>query len=74
MRVTVIAKPNASHNQVIQIDDATYRVFTTATPENGKANLAIARLLADFLDVPVSTLKIVFGKTAKEKIIEVAID
>ena len=71
MRLTVIVKPNASFNKVIKHDDATYQVFTTATPEHGKANQKVIELLADFLGVAPSQVSIHFGKTAREKIVEV---
>ena len=71
MRITVTVKANASTNLVERTDTGTYKVYTTATPEKGQANTKVLRLLADFLDVPLSNLSIVFGKTSREKIIEV---
>jgi uncharacterized protein YggU (UPF0235/DUF167 family) len=71
MRITAIVTPNAAANKVIQVDEATYRVYTTATPKRGTANHAILKLLAEFLDMPPSRLVIRFGRTAREKMVEV---
>ena len=70
MKITVTVKTNTGINLVEITGEDTYKVYTTATPEKGKANTKILQLLADFLDVPVSSLTIVFGKTSREKIIQ----
>ncbi|MBU6389452.1 DUF167 domain-containing protein [Patescibacteria group bacterium] len=72
MQLTVHVKPNAPVNRVIPVDDATYRVFTTATPERGKANQAVIKLLADFFDVAPSRICIKFGRSSKEKIVVIS--
>lgn len=71
MRLTVFVKPNTSLNKVVQIDEHTYKVFTTATPERGKANQEVLKLLADFLGIPLRRLELRFGKTAREKLIDI---
>ncbi len=71
MKITVTVKTNAGINLVEKTGEDSYKVYTTATPEKGKANAKILQLLADFLDVPVSSLSIVFGKTSREKIIQI---
>lgn len=64
--------PQCPANQVTLLSDGVYRLLTTATPEHGKANQAVIKLLADFLKIAPSRLTLVFGKTAKEKIVEIA--
>jgi uncharacterized protein YggU (UPF0235/DUF167 family) len=43
----------------------------TATPEGGKANGAVLKLLAAALGQPVSTLELLRGSTGRNKIVRV---
>ena len=71
MRITVIVRANAHTNHVSLEASGNYRVLTTATPEHGKANAAVIALLANFFAVPQANVQIIFGKTAREKIVEI---
>ena len=42
-----------------------------AAPEDGKANLALLRLLADQLDYPIRALSLNSGATARAKVIRI---
>lgn len=46
---------------------ALLKVRVSAPPEDGKANAALLRVLADWLDVPLSALRIAGGHTARIK-------
>lgn len=46
-------------------------VRTTATPEHGKANDAVLRLVAKALDRPVSALEVLRGTTGRNKLIRI---
>ena len=71
MRLIVHVKPGSRSNQVIQTAEDTYVVLTTAIPEHDKANQATLRLLAKHLSLPMSRLRLVLGRTAREKLIEI---
>lgn len=45
-----------------------------AVPEDGKANIALLRLLADALDLPRSAMRVARGETARLKEIAIAGD
>lgn len=47
------------------------RVKVRARAEKGRANEAALRLLAGYLDLPLSRLALVRGATSREKLIEV---
>jgi uncharacterized protein (TIGR00251 family) len=47
------------------------RVRVTAPPADGKANAALTKLLAEFLEVPRGEIKIVRGTTSRNKLVEV---
>ena len=71
MRITVIVKPGASVNKVIERGDGLYTVFTTENAEAGKANKSTIKLLAKYFSVGSTMVRIVLGQTSKEKLIEV---
>ena len=71
--IEVRVTPNASTDVVILPDGDTEVLFirTTATPEHGKANEAVLRLLAKALDLPLSSLVLVRGATSRNKLVRV---
>ena len=48
------------------------RLRVTAPPEDGKANAAVVRLLAQTLGIPRSRLEIIQGHSSRNKVIKVA--
>ena len=71
MIVNVKVKPNARKNEVIQIDNNTFEVKTTATPENGKANQSVVELLSKFFRVGKTKISIIKGQTGRDKVVEI---
>jgi len=69
-RFYIKVKPKASFNKVMKIDDNHFEIYTTAAAEKGKANEAIIKLLAEFLNISPSQLEIVSGFKSRQKIVE----
>lgn len=71
--VKVIPKAKSEHiKKEIRDDGAVlYKIYVTATPEDGKANKAVINLLAKTLRVPKSSLSIMRGHTTREKVIKI---
>lgn len=65
LRVRV--QPRASRNEVLGVSNGSLRVRTTAAPTDGKANKAVIRLLADYLDVPVARINLTHGHAHRNK-------
>lgn len=65
---------NAAADALILPSDGsrTLIVRTTATPEHGKANEAVLRLLAKAVERPVSALQLVRGASHRNKLIRVS--
>ncbi|MDH3612607.1 MAG: DUF167 domain-containing protein [Gammaproteobacteria bacterium] len=63
----VRVQPRASRNEILGVSDAQLRVRTTAPPVDGKANKAVIRLLADYLQVPPSRIRLTHGTTHRNK-------
>jgi uncharacterized protein len=72
MRIYVKVSPRSSKNEIIKISEGEYKVKITAPPVDGKANAMLLKVLAEYLNVPISSLSIIGGKSARTKIIEIA--
>jgi uncharacterized protein YggU (UPF0235/DUF167 family) len=70
MRITVFAKTNSKEEKVQAVSKNEYRVFVNVQPEKGKANEKIIELLADFLDIPKTSIKLIRGQKSKIKVFE----
>ena len=62
--------PHARQNKVVECDGV-LRVYTTTAPENGRANDAVVKLLAEYFNVPKSRIKIIKGLACRDKIVTV---
>jgi len=65
--LSVRVHPRASRNEILGIDHGQLRIRTTAAPTDGKANKAVTRLLADYLQVSPSRIVLIRGKTHRNK-------
>jgi len=70
VQITIRVIPRARRNAVDVQPDGSYRVYTTAAPADGDANAAVIKMLAKHLGVPKSTIKIIRGQTARDKVLE----
>lgn len=79
VRLNVRARPNASKSSIdgpVQRDDNTMAlaIRVTAQPERGKANAAIATLLAKTLGLRKTDITCFAGKSTKSKVFHLAGD
>ncbi|KKQ04831.1 MAG: hypothetical protein US15_C0042G0012 [Candidatus Moranbacteria bacterium GW2011_GWF1_36_4] len=58
-------------NKVEKISEGEYKVKLTAPPVDGKANDMLIKILAEYFDVPKSSLNIVGGKSARTKMVDI---
>jgi len=72
MKIFVKVKPNSKKEEVKQIDSTHFEVRVKSAPKEGKANMAVIKSLAEYLDIPKSRIKIISGKKSKHKIMEVS--
>ncbi len=63
--------PRARQNNVDVAPDGTIRVHTTAAPTDGAANAAVIKMLARHFDVPKTSIKIIRGVAARDKVVQV---
>lgn len=73
MRIYAKVIPRASKNEIIKIAEGEYKIKIVAPPVDNQANEALIEILADYFKVPKSLVKIVGGKTARTKIIDISV-
>ncbi len=72
MKYTVLIKPNSKKGPLVeQQGDGSLIVYARQPAVDGKANTALIELLAKYFDVPKTSIAIVRGQTARNKIIEI---
>lgn len=71
MRIVIRVQPRAKRVKFEKLDDGHYKAWVTAPAEAGRANEALIQLLAEEFGVAKSAIRIVIGKTAREKLVEI---
>ncbi|HEY4484561.1 MAG TPA: DUF167 domain-containing protein [Candidatus Paceibacterota bacterium] len=71
MKISVKVKTGSKKEEVNKIDDRNFEIRTKSLPIEGKANSAVIKILADYLDIPRSRIKILRGQKSKSKILEI---
>jgi len=70
--ITVRVTPRSSKNEIQEIlNDGTIKIRITSAPVDGHANETLVRFLADVLDVSISQVDIIAGKTGRDKLISI---
>lgn len=70
MKLVIQVKPNSRRESVERQDDGSLRVLVNAPAQEGKANERVVALLAEYLKIPKSRLKIIRGQNSRIKTIE----
>lgn len=71
MKIVVHIRPGAREVKVEEVASGEYKAWVRAIPERGKANEELIELLAEHFHVAKSAVRIVLGKTAREKLVEI---
>lgn len=71
MQLSVEVKPQAKKDEVLQISANHLRVRTTAPAKDNQANLAMIKLVAEYLGLKKSQIIIIAGEKNKNKIIQI---
>lgn len=71
MKVYVKVKPNSSKQEIVEFGNHRYLIYLKSEAKNNEANIELINLLSKHLGVPPKRIKIIFGLTSKDKILEV---
>ena len=70
--IAVRVQPRAKSDALVALRDGVLIVRVTAPPLDGRANVAVCRLLAKALGLRSSSLTILRGESARDKVVAVA--
>lgn len=70
MKYQVIVKPGSSQEKVVATGERELTVYLRAKPHDGEANSALIKILAKYLNLPKTSLKITRGQKSRVKTIE----
>jgi hypothetical protein len=71
-RLSLRVSPGAARSAVVGRHGDGWKVRVAAAPEDGKANEAVVRLLADTLALPRRDVRIVSGQASRDKTVALA--
>ena len=61
--------PRAKRNVVTKMEDGSIKVYVAAPPEDGRANDAVVKTIAEWLGVKRRQVAIVTGATSRNKVV-----
>ena len=70
-RLRVWVQPGSSRDRIAGRHGDAVKVAVSAPPEKGKANKAVAAVLAKALGLRKSAVRVVSGMTARDKMVEI---
>jgi uncharacterized protein YggU (UPF0235/DUF167 family) len=71
-RITVRATPRSGRDSIEAGAGGVFLVRVAAPPDEGKANAAVCRVVAEAAGVPKSAVTVVRGHTSRAKTLEIA--
>lgn len=72
VRIDLRVMPRAPRNVLAGVRDGRLVVRVTAPPVDDAANRAVVQLLADTLDVPRASIRLIAGAAARNKTVEIS--
>jgi len=72
--LSVRVRPAAKQPQIIKLSPVEYRVSVVSPAEKGKANREVRAMLAEYLGISASQVRIVRGEKSRLKLIAVEFD
>lgn len=71
MKITVTVKPGSKKGPLVEETSDGLVVYVREPAVDGKANMAVTKLLAEHYDVSKSAVKLIHGETSRHKVFEV---
>lgn len=72
LKISVTVKPGARREEVRKLGEGEFQVSVKAPAREGKANLALIALLAEYFSVSKSRIRILSGAGGRKKLLEIS--
>ena len=66
----IVVKPGSSQEKIVENDNGELIVFLHARAHDGEANAMLIKNLAEYFDIPKTTIRITRGSHSRHKTIE----
>jgi len=70
MKVQVKVKPNSNKQAIVDFGNYRYLIYLTSPVEDNQANIELINLLSKHFGIAPKNIKITFGATGRDKILE----
>ena len=74
MKISVNVKPNAKQVKIERVNESHFLIRVKEKPQEGKANRAVIKALAEYFRIPQADVVLLRGQTAREKCFEIKIN
>ena len=71
MKLRVCVHPKSKKPRIIKDEQGKLHIYVKQAPEKGKANLAVIKAMAGYLEVNQAQISIISGFKSKNKLVEV---
>lgn len=71
MRISIKVKPNAKQERLERVSENSFSLWVKEKPQEGKANEAAAKILAEHFGVAKSEVVLLKGRASRQKIFEI---
>lgn len=69
--IEVKVLPHASQEKILLLQPGRYKVYLKEKPLQGKANEVLVKMLGDYFGVSKTSVKILRGERARNKVVEI---
>ncbi|MBU2539864.1 DUF167 domain-containing protein [Patescibacteria group bacterium] len=71
MKIFVKVKPKAKQEKIEKVDDAHFIIWVKEPPENGKANMAVMKVITEYFNIGWSDILLISGASSRNKVFEI---
>lgn len=71
MKISIKVKPHSSEQKIECLGDGKYLAYLESVPKNNQANTELIRLVSKYFKIPSSCVKIKFGMSGRDKMVEI---
>ena len=69
--IRVHVQTHARNEEMEEVGIDEYKIWTHAIPQDGEANESIIDIIAEYFNIPLSSIRIKSGSKSKHKLVEI---